>query len=65
MGKVFDHSKLLAVITGCLLQQLEESDWLKPLSFKPCSVKEAEIKWELREPGIKDAMEGCGLVPVV
>ncbi len=64
-GKFSDHSKLLAVITGFLLQQFEEAAWMKPLSFKLYSDKEAEIKRKLKERGIKDAMEGCGFVPVV
>jgi len=64
-GKFSDHSKLLAVITGCLLQQLEEVDWLKPLWFKLYSDKEAEINRKLRERGIKDAMGDCGFVSVV
>jgi hypothetical protein len=38
---------------------------VKPLPFKLCSDKEAEINRKLRERGIKDAMKGCGFVPVV
>ena len=64
-GKFSDHSKLLALITGCLLQQFEEVSLIKPLSFKLYSDKEAEIKRKLRERGIKDAMKGCGFVPAV
>jgi hypothetical protein len=37
---------------------------MKPLSIKLGSDKEAEIKRKLRERRIKDAMEGCGFVPV-
>jgi hypothetical protein len=37
---------------------------MKPLSFKLYSDQEAETKRKLRERGIKDAMEGCGFVPV-
>jgi len=38
---------------------------MKPLSFKLYSDEEAEIKRKLIERGIKDAIRGCGFVPVV
>jgi len=38
---------------------------MKPLSFKLYSDEEAEIKRKLRERRMKDAIKGCGFVPMV
>jgi hypothetical protein len=38
---------------------------MKPLSFKLYSDEEAEIKRKLREQRMKDAIKGCGFVPMV
>jgi hypothetical protein len=64
-GKSSDPFKLLAVITGCLLQQVEEVARMKPLSFRLYSDKEAKIKRKLRERGMRDGVKGCGFFPVV
>jgi len=42
-GKFSDHSKLLAIITGCLLQQFDEAARMKPLSLKLYPDKEPRL----------------------